>query len=247
MHNPTIITSLEKIGLNEKETAIYLAALELGQDSISHIAKKAGIKRPTAYCILEELQKRGLVSTATKGKRTLWGAEEPAKLHGIIAEKSRALNAILPYLEAINNRRAEKPRVRFFEGREGIQRIYEEGFKSKEMRFWGSIDVVKKNIPDVLTWFEHISRTERPKTYDLLTDTPEDRAYAKRVARPGYEIRFFPKDLPVAVDSMLFENKISICAFAPEPHGLIIESESMATSFRSLWELAWRGATPYKK
>jgi len=239
--------SLKIIGLNEKETAIYLAALELGQETVSHIAKKADIKRPTAYLILDALQKRGLVNAISKGKQTLYGAEEPQKLMGFVAQKERALRNILPYLEAIHNKRIAKPRVRFYEGREGLKRIYEEGFKTKEMRFWGSMESIVKEFRDVVEWFISLSHKTKLRTYDLLTNTPEDHAFAKRVIRPGYDVRFFPKDLFISTDSMIFENKVSIIAFAPEPHGLIIESEDIARSFRSLWELAWRGATPYKE
>ena len=243
----TVEQALQTIGLNEKETAIYLACLELGQENVASVARKANVKRPTAYLVLESLQKRGLVHSVTKGARTLYGAEEPEKLLGLVAEKKRALDTILPYLEAINNRRTSKPQIRFYEGREGIRSIYTEVFTSKEIRYWGSIDALKKYAPDILAWFESVSHKEKPRTFDLLTDTPEDRAYAGRVIRSGYDIRFFPKDLPVTIDSALYKNKLMINAFIPEPHGLIIESEEIVNSFRSLWELAWRNAVPYKK
>lgn len=242
-----IAHALQTIGLPEKETAIYLAALELGQDGVAHIARKANIKRPTAYLVLEALQKRGLIHSIAKGARTLYGAEEPKKLFGIVAEKQRALDTILPHLEAINNRSATKPSVRFYEGEKGVLRIYEEIYASKEIRLWGSIQAMPRKFSTILESFIASQKKEKKIVYDLLTDTPTDRTYAKRVARSGYEIRFFPKELYVATDSALFDNKLAFIAFSPEPHGLIVEGEEMTKSFHSLWELAWRGATPYKK
>ncbi len=239
--------ALQTIGLNEKETVIYLACLELGQDGVARIARKANIKRPTAYLVLEALQKRGLIHSIVKGARTLYGAEEPTKLLGIIAEKDRALRTILPYLEAINNRRVEKPAIRFYEGKAGVLRIYEEIYAAKEIRWWGSIHIMSKDFSGALESFIASQKKEKPKVFDLLTDTPADREYARRVARNGYEIRFFPKDLYIGTDSAVFDNKFAFMAFAPEPHGLIIEGEEMTKSFRSLWELAWLGAIPYKK
>lgn len=53
---------LQKIGLQQKESAVYLALLELGTADVSGIAKKAGIKRPTCYLVLDDLKNRGLVS-----------------------------------------------------------------------------------------------------------------------------------------------------------------------------------------
>lgn len=239
--------ALKTVGLSEKEAAVYMAALELGQANVASIAKKAGVKRPTTYLVLESLRNRGLINTTTKGRRILYGAEQPSKLSGMIAEKQRALTTILPYLEGIAARDGKKPVMRFYEGREGILRIYDEVFASKEIRFWGSIETMAQSgYGDLPERFSKIANARKTKTFDLLTDTPADRAYAKKVIRPGYEVRFFPKDLSITVDSALFENKLELSAFEPEPHGFIIESDAIVRSFRSLWELAWRGATPYK-
>lgn len=239
--------ALQSIGLTEKETKIYLSSLELGQDSVTHIAKKSGIKRPTVYLILESLQARGLINTLTKGKKTLYGAEEPQKLLSVVAEKQRALQTVLPFLEALNNRRTTKPKVRFYEGKEGILRIYEEMFETKEMRFWGSVEEVQKYFPEIVQWFEQLSYKNKPKIFDILPDTPANRAYARRVVRAGCQIRFFPPSATLKIDSMLAGNKLSLNAFFPEPHGLIIESEAITQSFKALWELAWQAAIPYEK
>lgn len=238
--------ALKSIGLQDKEVAIYLACLELGQESVAAIAKKAAVKRPTAYLVLESLRERGLVNTATRGRRTIYGVEAPAKLLGILRERERSLQTVLPYLEALNNRAAAKPRIRFYEGREGVLQVYYEMLAVPEIRFWGSMAAILPEFSDVIENFIKISQMKKPKVFDLLTDTPQDRDYARRAIRPGYELRFFPPELKVAVDSMLAGNKLAMIAFHPEPHGLIIESEAMASSFRSLWQLAWQGATPYR-
>ncbi len=241
-----IESSLKSIGLNEKESAVYLACLELGQDTVSRVAKKAGLKRPTVYLILDSLQEKGLVNSVIKGKKTLYGAEEPKKLFGLVAKQERALKTVLPLLQAINNRKSKKPAIRFFEGDEGLISIYNEVFASREIRFWGSIkEIGQKNI-DFVKWSENVLSNKKQKTFDLLSDTPEDKAYAKKIFRPGYEIRFFPKDVPIKIDSALFDNKLSFAAFGDDPHGLIIESQPIVDSFRQLWNLAWSAATPYK-
>ena len=66
-----LISQLVKVGLNEKESRVYLALLELGSGTAYAVAKKAGIKRPTAYIVLDELRKRGLVLKIPKSKNTI--------------------------------------------------------------------------------------------------------------------------------------------------------------------------------
>ena len=51
-----IITELEKTGLTENEAKVYLAALELGETTVIRLAKKAGIKRPTTYLVVDSLK-----------------------------------------------------------------------------------------------------------------------------------------------------------------------------------------------
>lgn len=239
--------ALKTIGLNDKEIKVYLACLELGQETVTNIAKKAGLKRPTTYLVLDALRLRGLINSATRGKRTLYGVEEPNKLLSLLAEQERSLKTILPYLEALNNRRPAKPRIRFYEGPDGIRQIYSEMMVTREIRFWGSVEGLIKNFPDVMDWFTKISQTKKPKVFDLLTDNSINREFADRTIRPGYEIRFFPEELKVIIDSIMSGSKLAMIAFEPEPHGLIIESEPIVASFKSLWELAWRGAIPYSK
>jgi len=239
--------ALQKIGLNEHEARVYVAALELGQDTVTNIAKKAGLKRPTVYLVLDSLIARGLINTSTKGKRTIYGAEEPEKLHSIVAEKQRAVKTILPYLSAIHNRGTEKPRIRFYEGMEGLWRVYEEAFVNDEIRLWGSIAKIESVNPDFVDWFIETTQKLQNRVSDLLTDTPQDHSYAKHVTRAGYEVRFLPNEAQVMLDSIQFGNKLAFVAFDPEPHGLIIESESILNSFHTLWSVAWEAAIPYKK
>ena len=58
---------LQEFGLNQKETLIYLSALELGATSATLIAKKAGVQRTHFYDIAEKLAGLGLIRQTAKG------------------------------------------------------------------------------------------------------------------------------------------------------------------------------------
>ncbi len=238
--------ALNIIGLTEKESAVYLASLELGQDTVSHISKKANLKRPTVYLVLNSLVQKGLINSLIRGKHTFYVAEEPKKLFSLVAQQERALKSVLPALEAINNRQKNKPKIRFFEGSDGLTAIYKEVLASKEIRWWGSVSAMGKKYKYLSDYFADIANKNKPRVYDLLADTPEDRAYAKKVFSCNYEIRFFLKKDFISIDSALFDNKFSIAAFDDNPHGLIIESQPIIDSFRQIWDLAWSSAIPYK-
>ncbi len=119
-----------EFGLDEKEARVFLAALELGGESVLAIAKKAGINRVATYDALESLISRGLISTFIKGKRTYYTSVEPDQLE-LILEKEKVelearhekLKTLLPDLNSIYNFSNKKPKVSYYEGKAGLLAI----------------------------------------------------------------------------------------------------------------------------
>ncbi|MBU3901279.1 helix-turn-helix domain-containing protein [Patescibacteria group bacterium] len=85
---------LRKLGLKEKEVSVYLAALELGFDSVQNIAKRTGLSRPTVYEIIKALTGKGLMREikrqgAVQGQRSYFAAESPDALLGLLRVQKR--------------------------------------------------------------------------------------------------------------------------------------------------------------
>lgn len=97
---------LQDIGLSEKEATIYIALLSFDKVSIAELSKKAEVKRPTTYVILDSLAKKGLVSEISVEKKTYYMAEPPEKL-GLFVERQihllegsrKSLEIIIPKLK----------------------------------------------------------------------------------------------------------------------------------------------------
>lgn len=118
---------LRDIGLSEKEAAVYLALLANDKARIADISKKADVKRPTTYVILESLAHKGLVSETTHNKKTYYVAEPPEKLEYFVErqirqleENKKSLGVVVPQLKSIQQGQGERPVVQFFEGKDGL-------------------------------------------------------------------------------------------------------------------------------
>ena len=129
---------LEKLGLSEKEAMVYLASLETGPAPVQVIARKAEVNRATTYVMIEALLQKGLMSTFDKGKKTMFTAEKPERLHRIVHserasvdEKEQTIKKILPDLDAICAAAGERPKVSFYEGEEGLEAMRETIFDAK--------------------------------------------------------------------------------------------------------------------
>ncbi|HBI34103.1 MAG TPA: hypothetical protein DEA43_02805 [Candidatus Moranbacteria bacterium] len=237
---------LQNIGLNDKEARIYLACLELGPTNIQNIAEKADIKRSTVYEILESLKEKGLMHVTTKGKRKLYLASEPENLLETIKEREKLLKEILPQLKSINNVGFAKPKITFYEGREGLRDIYMEALKSSTNNAdW--ISPMKSVLETVGTdWMEKYVELKVKKNYwirsihvsDLVIDSYkyQDPTTFKKTLR---DVRFSPKGINIPNAIGIYDNKVAILSSRKEGFGFIIESEDYAQSMKELYKLLW--------
>ena len=74
-----LIEQLKNLNLTDKEARVYLSLLELGPSTPYKIAKRARLKRPTAYVIAEELVEKGLIIQVTGEKNKLYLARSPCE------------------------------------------------------------------------------------------------------------------------------------------------------------------------
>ena len=74
------LSSLSKVGLNEKETQIYLALLKEGQVLANNLAKKTNILRSSIYDYLDALVEKGVLSYSIISGKKYFQAVSPEKI-----------------------------------------------------------------------------------------------------------------------------------------------------------------------
>ena len=253
---------LRKIGLSENESKVYLALLELGSATAQQISEKAKVKRPTTYVELEALMKMGVVTTFEKaGKKdgptkTLFRAEDPEYLKNIIerekkksVERERVLGDVLPDLGKLFLASGERPRVRFFEGVEGLESMNSEFLKSKTKQIEAvtSLDEILNLFPHHLDEYspERVKKGIKSKIIYTYSGGPIFKKNDKQMLRDS---RYIPKDkFPFSFDFYVYENRTAISVLRGKPFGIVIESKEIADSMRSVFNLAWEAAEKYQK
>lgn len=243
----TLEETLIKSGFESKEAKIYLACLELGPSTVLDIAKKAGVKRPTTYVLLDRMATQGFIAKTYRNNKLLYAAEKPDALLRTIRAKEDALRDALPLLHAIMATTKTRPKISIFEGRAGMEQVYTEIYENPEITFFGSIRDVSQHFSHVVEQFQTISKQRKNKVKDLLTHHPIDIAWGKRARSPTYEVRILPKGLDFAIDCAIYGNKVAILAVKRDLFAVVIESEDVANSFRALHALAWQSAVPIEE
>lgn len=236
---------LTKAGLTEKQAKVYLACLGLGKVGAPEIAKKAEIKRTTAYGILDELVGLGLVSSVHKGRLKLFKAQEPKVILDILESNKQQVAGIIPSLESIFTSYHLQPKTQFFEGREGIKRIYEDTLNchsKKIMQIVRVKDFIEFPGGDFSRKYIK-QRAEKgiaayalhPKSGDLHDDTyGEDSEKLKRY------VRYLPPDMFYASMIMIYDYKVAMISTKEENFGFIIESKEFSNTLKAYFDFLWK-------
>jgi HTH-type transcriptional regulator, sugar sensing transcriptional regulator len=232
---------LQQLDLTGKKADVYLACLELGSATVIEIAKKAGIKRTTAYDILLDLEQKGLVSQTAKGKKRLFVGEDPEKIKKDLEHKERMFSEILPMLRSVYNVRGVKPKIRYYEGIEGLKEVYSDTLKySGEILAFASEDVAKVLGP----WIENYMTTRAKRGIHFRGIIPRTAFVEKEIApRDQQHLRALkmidPKKYPFSIEVNIYgHSKVSLMS-SKEQLGLVIESTEIYNTMKLIFELVW--------
>ncbi len=245
---------LISIGFNDKQAGVYLALLELGPSMVSEISTKAGINRTTGYDILEMLVAEGLVSPLGKGKVKKYMAENPENIvkfaENRIKQAQKVLGEakkIVPELQSVYKTK-EKPVVKFYQGKEGIKRVFEDTLTAQsEIVGYGCAESMYESMPEF--YAEYLPKRVRAKIHarGVLPSSPLIKKITKKDKEQLRQTRLLPqKDLNLEIEINIYDNKVLIVSWS-ENLGIIIESEKIAQAQKQIFELVWKSAGEDKK
>ncbi len=236
----SLVDILVKFGLSKKEALVYLASIEAGVSPVSKIAVIAGINRVTTYDILDKLKKRGLVSFFTKNKVKYFTGTKPEIVIDQFEKRARDLKDSLPRFQEFTAD-IDTPKVRYFEGIEGIQIIYAEALTSStEILEYTNHSVIRKVWMDYDK--DYVKKRAKKNLYARCVSVDQRKAEIVREYDSKYycETRVMTDDVKTFANVLIiFDNKYAVMSFDPEPYGLIIEGVELANSQRVIFEMAW--------
>lgn len=248
-----MIAELLKIGLTNEEAKVYLACLEINGGPVSVIAKKAGVQRVSCYHTLGNLLYKRLLSQYNRNGVKCFAPEPPEQLLKLAEEQINITKSLLPELLSLASTSAFKPKIRFYEGRDGVEKVFFESLLAKgEILGYTNLKNVTSFFPKFFESYTHTKLQKQIKTRYLSPTTVE----SVHVLRP-----FLPKQydqnlleiLLVNKDQFLFENEVLIfnnsvgivSLNTDELLGLIVESPTFARTMKAVFDLAWLGATAF--
>lgn len=233
---------LEQVGLNEKEVKVYLACLELGETTIDRISKKSGIKRTTLYDIVDNLRDEGIIGSTIKLRKKYYFAIDPRDLLERIEQKKIVLSSVMPRLISLINVIDHRPKIQFFEGVEGMKEIHMDTLRypGSPIYAWVTDEIYSVLDDEFIEYYLEKLIKNKIAIFAIAPNSVSMREYQSMDKKSLRETRI-DKDsrFSTLVEIDLYgKKKVGIMAFK-EKVGLIIESETIFTTLKSIFDSQW--------
>ena len=249
-----LIKTLRETGLSSNQASVYVATLQLGVDTVLNISKSSGLKRPTVYLILDDLEKLGLISKTIKQNKLLYKAEDPERLLTDLRTKTELIKNALPSLKAIHNIDPEKPNIKIAEGIAGVRGVYNGIFTylshhpEEKLLIFGSLkDAAQHFEASVIDYFYQVMSKSQNVIREIGNDDYETRKYFRTSVKlnPRHEIRLIRNEGRFfETDNMLYGNTLIIFSVKEQIFATIIESANIAETYKTLFNMAWNSGRP---
>jgi predicted transcriptional regulator len=244
---------LESIGLNHHESRIYLYLLEFGEQAGSKIANALKVPRSTVRNTLDKLCERGIVTKIYKRNTQYYFCKKPSSLLDFkkqqieeSTEQLKQLQESLPLLSALHSQRNVVPKVRFFEGKEGVieafnHSLFVEGID--EILFFTSYQflrtpVIRKN--DVEFYMPMRIQKKKIPMRVLVGYTDEADKLKLNDPKELRQRRFIPKKYTLPGNIHIYGDFVVYFSAGGHEHmAVMIESRMMADTMRALFEFMW--------
>lgn len=244
-------TLLMNVGLTEKEATIYEVLLSCGMATASEIMEASGLKRGITYAVLYSLEKKKLITSFEKESKTCFQVEPPNRLMDLVEERKQqveimenSMKHVIKDLTSQYKLAVGKPTVQYFEGKEGLQKVFENIFSQKGAQVYGcaNLRIVEQAVPTYIEKDIVPTRLKNDVTsYAIFNDETIARTLASKNQEQKRETIFVDEQqYPMPAEIDVYEDKIAMLSFDKgEFIGLIIENKSLAETLRSVFKLAF--------
>jgi HTH-type transcriptional regulator, sugar sensing transcriptional regulator len=248
----------EKLDLKPEEARLYLSLLNAGPAGAGELAKRTGFKRPSVYVYLERLLNAGLIAQTMDGSIKHFTAEPTEKIRILYRQKIDELKLyetdmekMLASLHTSGDMGRFKPRIKFFEGQEGVQNLLQDCWQHKNteaLTLW-PIKSFQAALSEEFLYYHNLMRIKNNMSVKAIWEhdpaiadhAPPHLGSGKEYLR---EIRFAPKDMKFEMGYWLYADKAAFVSSRAENFGFLIESKELIQILKMQHAMIWNIAAP---
>jgi len=238
----------QEFGLNKKEISTFLRLLELGAQPVSVIAKNVGIPRPSMYLILETLKKTGLVEEFQRGGMKYVKCIPVKNLPDVLKVQEQKIQQArelmefkLPELEELENKLSITPKVKFFEGKGAVKKMYAGVLEENEFKSFFNPHLMKDMMLEYFYEIPEELRRNKGSAQEMLIDCKEAREYKDKYESDKHKIKILKKGIGFPSDTIISKDKIFMISYGENQISATeIWNASLAETQRVLFTELWK-------
>ncbi len=231
---------LSGFGFNPKDEQVYLVLLEMGQTTLTPLARRLSLPVTTIQSTMHRLVKKGVVDVTKNKSRSVFTAHHPDVFKTLLTEQAKSVAGILPLLASLKTETLEQAHIKIFE-RERVTDILNESLNTKSKTVYEIVSA--KDFQDVIGEKFHYTRRRIQKNIKLKSlrvRSHEIKKYnATTHAKELREAKFLPADITFQASVLFWDNTIAIFSTKNEGSHVMITSKSIRELFEQLFELLW--------
>lgn len=253
----TIVSYLEQLELLPLETKIYLTLLETGAMTARELTRKLGTNRTSVYPPIDSLIEKELIMKMVKESETKFAVTEPkeslpALLDRLVKRKLNSLKTLQAEFPTIvkvidrshiKNSEVADAEIKYYKGKTGVKKIYEEALQAKELRSYVSIEEITRIFPENVQLFDNaFKQNPTMKMFEIVENSPQaKKRFETIVESEQYFYKFLPKDMKFAPQDMLiYDDKVAIIHFKNKVSGVVLCNIDLYTNFKLLFDYMWK-------
>jgi len=236
---------LKEVGFTPNEVKIYLHILEKGTATPPKLSRAFSMPRSNIHYVLKNLVEKDVLRRQMKGKRFVYVPNDPTVTLQLAERKRKAMEELVPDLQALFKKNTNKPVIKFYEGIGEIANIFEDILVMKEKKLIAFASIKKlfslmpKEFPD------RIQKTIKQKEIffqEILTpDSKDDAEKAKQNMFPYHEYKVLPeKNSDFPTDILVWDDSIALITLSEPVFGVVLVSKPLADTYRINFEIMWK-------
>ncbi len=237
-----ISKAIEQLGYKSHEAKVYLAALGLGECTVSDISQKIKMPRTSVQSIVDKLHSDGLMNFYIKKRYKYWHAENPEYFLTQLKEREAALRTVLPRMSAMRKDGGSKPVVKIFNNIDDIKLIHQDMLGTKHNILavvpWNSwVELLGLDYLDdfVETRVNHFLKIKL-----LVPRTPSSVKLRERDVAELRHTRFLPRRIEIEDVLFIYSDKVALISLNKKnPTGILIDDPSTSRTMKVFFDEIW--------
>ena len=248
-----------KLGLEPEIADLYLILHAYGPQTISALARNAGVERTRIYRLLDKLTSTNLVETEKQYKRIILHAAPIMNLQILLSEREQQLRGLQSELQYLQeqlatpaHQKSHATRVQFYRGLEGNKQMFWNQTKAKgeTLAILYETMQTRTNMAFFERWVRQCNENGFPfrglVSDDFLTDLQNwyNKHSNERLER--WESRYLPPSVfPITHSTILYDDVVSYYNWRDgETFGVELYNPEIAAMQRRMFEMLWAQGDP---